>query len=195
MNGSRGNAATADGFAVRCLSRIARFGVGKAAAFGYAVAVGVATNLVLIYVMPGMSGPPQPSQSAASAIVRTPVVTADIKSKPAPVESPGPEAAAPVAAVKPAAPPVPSQAAAPIPPPETASAVPVAPANPPALTAVAAPPPAGEPANPPLATSPSPPAAALPVPASAALAVVPRPDPADAPLHTNAPGPGSGGLY
>jgi hypothetical protein len=194
MNGSRGSAATADGFFFRCLSGIARFGVSKAAAFGYAVAVGVATNFVLIYVMPGMSGPTQPSRPAATAIVRTPAVTADIKSKP-PAESPAPEIAAPVAAVKPLAPPVPSQPAAPASPAETASAVPVAPANPPALTAVAAPPPAAEPANPQLATSPSPPTTALPVPASAALAAVPRPDPADAPLHSNAPGPGSGGLY
>jgi len=103
-----------NGFISNALTKIARFAVSKAAAFSYAVAVGVAGNLVFHFVQPQVPIPsilaPEASQPSDKH-PNTPAATAVIGPKPAVATIPEPVSPAPSAVVwtpPPAPPPKPA---------------------------------------------------------------------------------------
>jgi hypothetical protein len=103
-----------NGFVSNALTKIARFAVSKAAAFSYAVAVGVAGNLVFHFVQPQVPIPsilaPEASQPSDKH-PNTPAATAVIGPKPAVATIPEPVSPAPSAVVwtpPPAPPPKPA---------------------------------------------------------------------------------------
>jgi hypothetical protein len=89
-----------NGFISNALTKIARFAVSKAAAFSYAVAVGVAGNLVFHFVQPQVPIPsilaPEASQPSDKH-PNTPAATAVIGPKPAVATIPEPVSPAPSA--------------------------------------------------------------------------------------------------
>src|SRR5580658_7778097 len=98
------------GVIIGMFSQLARLGVSRAAAFFYAVAVGVVANFVIAHFSPHDTVPSAPPTSwPAIARSETPVATAVIAPRPAepkPAETAHPiEASAPASAM-PAVPPV-----------------------------------------------------------------------------------------
>jgi hypothetical protein len=176
-----------NGFIIEACAKLARFGASKAAAFCYAVLVGVAGNLVFNV----LQHDPAPSAAAPPAVAAAP--SAD-----RPVD--GGIATAVIAPIAPPAAPLPALAApaAPLPPRPAPALAPTRPASlpaPPEAPPAARPrdragtPEAAAPATAPPATTPPPPVAAASEPPpvlGAAPAVVPA---------LAGPGPGSGGLY
>src|SRR5438034_6552948 len=99
-----GGSQSVNGFISNALAKVARFAVSKGAAFSYAVAVGVAGNLVFHFVQPQVptpsvqSGAPEAPQSGEKPSAG-PAATATIAPKPAVAPIPESPAAAPSAAV------------------------------------------------------------------------------------------------
>ena len=124
-----------NGFISNALTKIARFAVSKAAAFSYAVAVGVAGNLVFHFVqpqvpVPSILAPPEASQPGDKPS-SGPAATATIAPKPAvaAIPEPGPAPSAVVWTPPPAPPPKPV-----VQPPERPTASPPDPASLPSPT-------------------------------------------------------------
>ena len=205
------------GVIFRMFSQLARLGVTRAAAFFYAVAVGVVANVVIAHLSPHDDIPakaPSALPPATTAAISTPAATAVIAPKPAepvkPIEvsappvipaPPPPMMTAPpvnAAAVPPPPPVLPASVAATLPTPETLAPPPLKPAAFPTTPAVPAPT-----APTPVATdgkpAPDKPAnnveAAASVNGAAPISLLPQPDPPKDPPAPKQPGPGSGGLY
>jgi hypothetical protein len=218
---SLGESPSVNGF----ITKVARFTVSKAGAFSYAVAVGVAGNLIFHFVTPRDPGPTiiAVPPAAPYAGERSPGSTAAstvIAPKPAisPLSPPAHAAPASAMQVQPPTAPAPAvatPAALPLPAPKPTPPAPAAepavvttpapPPNPPAATETAVKPPGPANLEPGIAAEPStlvPAAASIARPApSEPIPLLPtkeRPEPADTaaiPAKPAAPGPGSGGLY
>jgi hypothetical protein len=197
------------GVIIGMFNQFARLGVTRAAAFFYAVAVGVVANVVIQHFTPHDGDHAPAAQVQASD---TPVATAVIAPKPAeqpaqaiPVSVP---ATAPLSTVPSVALPANSVTASPAPaptkPPATDTSAAASLPNPAAMaapvlqptampSASATPQTAAQPATDKPAANVE--AAANPTPA-APISLLPPPDkPADQPAPPPKPGPGSGGLY
>jgi hypothetical protein len=194
------------GAMIGMFSQITRLAFSRAAAFFYAVAVGVVANIVIAHLTPDTHPAPADSHPPA-AKAGAPIAMAPIAPRP-------PEPAKPVEVSAPAVAPAPSAA-----PPANANVVPpmlptAARVAEPSLAATSLPGPAQMTAPPlkpaSLATPPSvepklepeKPAANVETaardPASAPIPLLPQSDPpavADPPPPAPKPGPGSGGLY